>query len=97
MAITGGLPSYSAFKLGAHNVFINEAEIFSVMVLHLTNISSEDTAAVKEATIAIKSTTTRMRMVKSTSSTSEVACYENCSDESHNSEGQELSALEASR
>lgn len=44
--------------------------------------------------IAIKNRTTKIRMVKSPLSTSEVvACYEKYSNESHVSDGQEFSAI----
>ena len=48
----------------------------------------------REIMRAINSTTTKIQMVKGALSTREVvADYENCSDESHISKGQEFSAI----
>ena len=55
-------------------------------MLHLFN-------GVKEAVIAMNSTTTRIQMAKSILSMSKVAYYENGSNESHISNGQEFSAI----
>ena len=60
-------------------------------MLHLQNGNTTRVAGIMRA---INSTTTKIQMVKGALSTREVvADYENCSDESHISKGQEFSAI----
>ena len=60
-------------------------------MLHLYN---GNTTRVREIMRAIKSTTTKIQMVRGSLSTREVvADYENCSNESHISKGKEFSAI----